>query len=136
MLNVSKYTDKVRISEIQSELHLGKNQNLETTSKKLFKYMYNSEEKVKPHWSEDGREINGNSDKVSKLWLVKNKNSEQSRMGYGSESLKLKIYRAEIEAEISKPHNLSSITVKELAQETEDWVLILLLVTLDWDCAL
>lgn len=38
--------------------------------------MYNSEEKVNPHWSEDGKETNGNSDKVSKLCLLKNKNSE------------------------------------------------------------
>lgn len=49
---------------------------LETTSEKLFNYMYNIEEKVKPHWSEDSREINGNSGKVSKRCLVFKKNSE------------------------------------------------------------
>lgn len=98
--------------------------------------MYNSEEKVKPHWSEDGREVNDNSGEIWKLWLFKNKNSEQNRVGNGSESLKLKIHRTENEAEIFEQENLSPIAVKELAQETEDWVLILLLVTLDRDCAL
>lgn len=38
--------------------------------------MYEIEEKVKPHWSEECLEINGNSDTVSNLCLTFNKNNE------------------------------------------------------------
>lgn len=47
-LNVRKHTSKVRISEINLNYNLEKTQQLETTSKKLFNYMCNSEEKVSP----------------------------------------------------------------------------------------
>lgn len=69
---------KVKWESVEFNLNytLVKKKQLETTSKKLFNYMYNSEEKVNPHWSEDGKETNGNSGKVSKLCLLKNKNSE------------------------------------------------------------
>lgn len=52
--------------------------------------------------------------------LFLRKTVKQSRVGNGSESLKLKIHTADVEAEISKPDNLSPVTVKDLAQETED----------------
>lgn len=45
-------------------------------------------------------------------------------MGNESETLKLKIRTAEVEAEITGPENLPPGTVKELAQETEGWVTI------------
>lgn len=57
---------KVRISEIQSKSHLGKNpKNLRQQAKSSLTICIIV--KKKPHWSEDGREINGYSGKVSKL---------------------------------------------------------------------
>lgn len=67
---------------------------------------------------------------TSALFLIKTMKS--SRVGNESETLKVKICTSEAEAEISGPDNLPSGTVKELAQETEDRVIIFVLIMLNW----